>query len=164
MREAPKLDRLDFKILAYLQQYGRVTNVVLADAIGLSASPCLLRVRRLERSGYITGYGAQLSLAKLGNSLTVYTEVTLSDHRHENFVRFEAAAQRIPEIVECHNVSGGYDYIMKVVTKNVARYQELIEDMLEGGLGIKLYHSYIVLRTPITHRAEPVAKIFGVNA
>lgn len=164
MRVEPKLDRLDFKILAHLQRNGRVTNVDLADAVGLSASPCLHRVRRLETSGYIIGYGAQLCLAKFGSSLTVFTEVTLADHDLEDFVRFEEAARKIPEIVECHVVSGGYDYIMKVVTKNVARYQVLIEGMLEGGLGIDQYFSYIVLRSPIILREEPVDRIFGSTA
>ncbi|MGT2515371.1 Lrp/AsnC family transcriptional regulator [Sphingomonas panni] len=127
MTSAPKLDRLDFRILAQLQRNGRITNVDLADAVGLSPSPCLSRVKRLEKAGYITGYGAHVALAKLGETLTVFTEVTLKDHRTGDFSRFEQRARNVPEIVECHLVSGGYDYLIKFITRNVSQYQELIE-------------------------------------
>ncbi|MBB6559306.1 DNA-binding Lrp family transcriptional regulator [Acidovorax soli] len=110
MTEAFKIDRLDLRILAQLQKNGRMTNVDLADAVGLSPSPCLIRVKRLEHAGYIAGYGAQLRLEKLGDTLTVFTEVTLSDHRREDFSRFEAAIREVDEVLECHLVSGGYDY------------------------------------------------------
>src|SRR6185295_8994748 len=106
-----KLDRLDLRILSQLQKNGRITNVDLAEAVGLSPSPCLIRVKRLEQAGYIAGYGAQLRLEKLGDTLTVFTEVTLSDHHREDFVRFEAAIREVDEILECHLVSGGYDYL-----------------------------------------------------
>src|SRR5438128_884029 len=100
MITAPKLDRIDLKILAQLQQSGRITNVELADAVGLSPSPCLTRVKRLEQSGYITGYGAQINLKKLGEFLTVFTEVTLQDHRTTDFQRFESKVRNIDEIIE----------------------------------------------------------------
>jgi DNA-binding Lrp family transcriptional regulator len=87
-----KLDRIDLKILAKLQQAGRVTNVELADAVGLSPSPCLTRVKRLEQAGYITGYGAHLNLGKLGEFLTVFTEVTLSEHRRGDFRALKAGS------------------------------------------------------------------------
>src|SRR5438874_6640217 len=116
MPEALKVDRLDLRILAQLQKNGRMTNVDLADAVGLSPSPCLTRVKRLEQAGYITGYGAQLQLRKLGEVLLVFTEMTLSDHRRDDFARFEAAIRNVPEIIECHLVSGGYDYLLKFVT------------------------------------------------
>src|SRR6266581_3675838 len=102
MSIAPKLDRIDLKILAQLQKSGRITNVELADAVGLSPSPCLTRVKRLEQAGYITGYGAQINLKKLGDVLLVFTEMTLSDHRRDDFARFEAAIRNVPEIIECH--------------------------------------------------------------
>jgi DNA-binding Lrp family transcriptional regulator len=130
MTAPAKLDRIDLKILAELQKNGRITNVDLADAVGLSPSPCLTRVKRLEQAGYITGYGAQLQLRKLGDVLLVFTEMTLSDHRRDDFVRFEAAIRNVPEIIECHLVSGGYDYLLKFVTKGVNHYQSVIESML----------------------------------
>ena len=109
MPEAFKLDRIDLRILAQLQKNGRMTNVDLADAVGLSPSPCLIRVKRLEQAGYIAGYGAHLRLEKLGDTLTVFTEVTLADHHREDFIRFETAIREVDEILECHLVSGGYD-------------------------------------------------------
>lgn len=121
---SPKLDRIDLRILSHLQKFGRVTNVELADAVGLSASPCLVRVRRLEKAGYITGYGAHIQMQKLGDVQLIFTEVTLSDHRAVNFSRFEGAIRKVDEIVECHLVSGGYDYLLKFMTGSVAQYQE----------------------------------------
>ena len=91
MSEVFKLDRLDLRILTQLQKNARMTNVDLADAVSLSPSPCLIRVKRLEQAGYIAGYGAHLRLEKLGDTLTVFTEVTLNDHHREDFVRFETA-------------------------------------------------------------------------
>ena len=114
MPDAIKLDRLDLRILAQLQKNGRITNVDLADAVSLSPSPCLIRVKRLEQAGYISGYGAHLRLEKLGDTLTVFTEVTLSDHHREDFIRFETAIREVDEILECHLVSGGYDYLLRL--------------------------------------------------
>src|ERR1700733_12058291 len=113
----PKLDRIDIRILAHLQKNGRLTNVDLAQAVGLSASPCLMRVKRLEKAGYISGYGAHIQMQKLGDLLVIFTEVTLSDHRATDFARFEGAVRKVDKILECHLVSGGYDYLLKFVTR-----------------------------------------------
>lgn len=155
-----KLDRLDFKILSYLQDHGRVTNVGLADAIGLSASPCLSRLKRLEDAGYIRSYGARVALEKLGDYLTVFTEVTLADHRIADFDRFLARAREIVEIVECHHVSGGYDYFLKVVARSVVHYQQIFESLLESDTGIEKYFSYIVLDSPIMRDVYPIDSLF----
>ena len=128
---APRLDRIDLKILMELQKSGRITNVELADAVGLSPSPCLTRLKRLEKAGYITGYGAIIDLHKLGEYLTVFTELTLTEHRAGDFSRFETRIRKLDEIVECHLVSGGYDYMLKLVTRGVAHYHWVIEGMLE---------------------------------
>ena len=90
----PKLDRIDINILANLQKNSRLTNVELAGAVGLSPSPCLSRVKRLEKSGYIAGSNARLDLSKLVEHITVFTEITLNDHRREDFIIFEAAIRR----------------------------------------------------------------------
>lgn len=160
MTLGPKLDRLDFKILAQLQRNGRVTNVDLADAVGLSPSPCLSRVKRLEKAGYITGYGAHIALAKLGSTLTVFTQVTLKDHRTQDFSKFEQRARNVDEIIECHLVSGGYDYLLKFMTRDVAHYQGVIEEILEGGFGIEKYFSFIVIKSPIIKRYDPIETLF----
>lgn len=156
-----KLDRIDLKILAELQKQGRITNVELADAVGLSPSPCLTRVKRLEAAGYITGYSAQLELKKLGDVLTVFTQVTLSDHRSDDFARFEAAVRGIGEIVECHLVSGGHDYLLKFITNGVNHYQSVIEMMLERNIGIEKYFSYIVIKTSFVKTHYPIERLFG---
>lgn len=153
----PKLDRIDLRILAHLQTHGRITNVDLAEVVGLSASPCLMRVKRLEKAGYITGYGAHVQLQRLGNTLTVFTEVTLSDHRIMDFTKFEAAVRKIDEVVECHLVSGGYDYLLKFITKSVQDYQDIIERLLGLQVGIEKYFSYIVIKTVFTKSFVPVS-------
>lgn len=161
MIPGPKLDRIDLKILAQLQRAGRITNVELADAVGLSPSPCLTRVKRLEKAGYITGYGAQVNLSKLGDFLTVFTEVTLTEHRSGDFSRFETRIRKIDEIVECHLVSGGYDYLLKFVARGVAHYQSIIEGMLEGDYGIEKYFSYVVIKSPFIKHHYPIQHLFG---
>jgi DNA-binding Lrp family transcriptional regulator len=157
-----RLDRIDMKILVALQDQGRMTNVVLADAVGLSPSPCLLRVKRLEQAGYISGYGATINLQKLGETITVFTEITLADHTKEYFIRFETALKRIDEVVECHMVSGGYDYLVKFVTRGLTHYQSLIETMLERNLGISKYFSYVVIKSPIQKPGYPLPTLFDV--
>ena len=133
-----------------------MTNANLADAVGLSASPCLQRVKRLESAGYITGYGAQINLAKLTESITVFTEITLIDHRKEDFVRFEANLRNVDELMECHLVSGGYDYLLRFVSRNINHYQERMENLLERNIGIEKYFSYIVLKSPIVKNVLPL--------
>lgn len=157
---APKLDRIDLSILAHLQRHGRISNVDLADAVGLSASPCLQRTKRLEGAGYIVGYGAQVNLAKLGEVVMVFTEMTLNDHRRTDFARFEAAIATIDEVVECHLVSGGYDYLLKFVTRGISHYQTVIEAMLDRDLGIEKYFSYIVIKSPVVKTGLPLKLLF----
>lgn len=156
----PKLDRIDLKILANLQRSGRISNVELSDAVGLSPSPCLTRVKRLETAGYITGYGAHVNLNKLGEFLTIFTEVTLAEHRRGDFSRFETKISRVDEILECHLVSGGYDYLLKFVARGVSHYQELIEDMLESDYGIEKYFSYVVIKSPFVKHHYPIQNLF----
>ncbi|WP_343548576.1 Lrp/AsnC family transcriptional regulator [Ralstonia sp.] len=158
---ALKLDRIDIRILSHLQRNGRITNVDLADAVGLSASPCLIRVKRLEKAGYITGYGAQLQLEKLGDTQMVFTQVTLSDHRREDFSNFEAAVRNIDEVVECHLVSGGFDYLLKFVTRSVAHYHSIAEDVLRQDVNIDKYFSYIVIKSPINKSHYPIEQLFN---
>jgi DNA-binding Lrp family transcriptional regulator len=158
-----KLDRIDLRILSQLQKQGRITNVELADAVGLSPSPCLVRVKRLEKAGYIAGYGARIQLQKLGDVQIVFTEVTLADHRREDFAKFEAAIRPVDEIVECHFASGGYDYLLKFVTRSVGHYQSVIEDLLERDIGIEKYFSYIIIKTTFVKSEYPLESLFKKN-
>jgi DNA-binding Lrp family transcriptional regulator len=158
-----KLDRIDISILAQLQRNCRITNVNLANAVSLSPSPCLLRVRRLEEAGYITSYNARIDLAKLGETITVFTEVTLSDHHREDFANFEAEIRKIDEVIECHLISGGHDYLLKFLTRGVAHYQSIMENILERDIGVAKYFSYIVIKSPIEKLHYPLTKLFPTD-
>jgi DNA-binding Lrp family transcriptional regulator len=160
----PKLDRIDINILVQLQKDGRATNVNLAEAVGLSPSPCLQRVKRLEAAGYITGYGAHLNLAKLTDSVTVFTEVTLSDHRREDFIKFEANIRTVDELMECHLVSGGYDYLLRFLVRSISHYQATMESLLERNIGIEKYFSYIVIKSPFVKTELPLRKLLAAES
>jgi DNA-binding Lrp family transcriptional regulator len=160
MPEPLKLDRIDVNILAHLQRNGRITNVELAEAVSLSPSPCLIRVKRLEKAGYIIGYNAHVDIAKLGETVTVFTQVTLTDHHLEDFARFEAGIRKVDEVIECHLISGGYDYLLKFMTRGIAHYQTLIENILESNIGITKYFSYIVIKSPFIKTHCPIEKLF----
>ncbi|HWQ10868.1 MAG TPA: Lrp/AsnC family transcriptional regulator [Holophaga sp.] len=156
MQKTPKLDQIDVRILAELQRNGRMGNNDLAYAVGLSASPCLQRVRRLEAAGYITGYHAQLNLFKFCEPQVVFTQITLNNHHREDFLRFENALREMDEVLEVHLVSGGFDYLVKFVTSGISEYQTLIDELLGQDLGINKYFSFIVLKSPIIKHEYPL--------
>ena len=112
-----------------------------------------------NQAGYIVGYGARLNLAKLTESVTVFTEVTLADHRRADFVKFEANIRNVEEVLECHLVSGGYDYLLRFLCRSITTYQELMESLLERNIGIEKYFSYIVIKSPILKHALPIRKL-----
>lgn len=157
-----KLDRIDIKILAELQKDGRITNVELAGLVNLSPSPCLMRVKKLQAEGYITGYSAQVNIAKLGQTLIVFTEVTLKNHRQIDFARFLAAIEKVDSVVECHLVSGGYDYLLKFVTAGISEYQAIMERLTDMDIGIDKYFSFVVLKSPIVKSHMPLKSLFPV--
>ncbi|MDC0610256.1 Lrp/AsnC family transcriptional regulator [Vibrio sp.] len=154
-----RLDRIDINILTQLQKNGRMTNVKLADAVGLSASPCLQRVKRLERCGYIQNYKAFLNLSKITEFVTVYTEVYINGHKREDFIKFEKSMKNIDEVMECHLISGGYDYLVRFVTRNIAHYQEVIERLVDSDIGISKYFSYIVIKSPVIKDDMPLQRL-----
>jgi len=162
--DAVSIDQFDLKILAHLQREGRCSNVELANAIGLSQTPCLARTKRLQQLGVIRGYGAHIALEKLGSHVIVFSEVTISSHRRHDFRKFEEAAAEHREIVECYNVSGGYDYLLKVVAPSVARFQELMERLLQDDIGIEKFNSRIVLRQPFDKRSYPLSLIAAAKS
>jgi len=159
MSSAVPFDRFDLKILVHLQREGRCSNVDLAASLGLSPSPCLLRTKRLQECGLIRGYGADIALEKLGDHVTVFSEVTISSHRPHDFRKFEQAASKYEEIVEWYNVSGGYDYLLKIVAPGVGYFQALMEKMLEDDIGIERFASRVVLRQSLERRGYPLGII-----
>ncbi|PSC05316.1 AsnC family transcriptional regulator [Alsobacter soli] len=156
-----KLDQIDVKILAELQKNGRITNVELASLVNLSPSPCLIRVRKLQDEGYITGYSAIVNVAKLGQALTVFTEVTLKNHRQIDFARFVATVEKLDAVMECHLISGGYDYLVKFVTGSIAEYQSIMERLIDQDVGIEKYFSFVVLKSPVVKNHVPLANLFN---
>jgi len=157
---AMKLDRIDIRILHELQKNGRITNVELAELVHLSPSPCLMRVKKLQQAGYITGYSAQINLAKLGASITILTEITLKNHRQIDFARFLQAIEKVDEVIECHLISGGYDYMLKFVTGSVSDYQSIMERLTDMDIGIDKYFSYVVLKSPFVKPHLPLNTLF----
>jgi len=154
-----RLDRIDINILARLQKDAKITDIMLAEAVGLSPSPCLQRVKRLEKAGYIESYRARIRVSKLLEAVTVFTEITRSDHRREDFIKFERAIRQYEFLEECHLVSGGYDYLVKFVTRSVSHYQEVIESVLESNIGVEKYFSYIVIKTVLDNDFVPLTAL-----
>ena len=152
-----RLDRLDLKILATLQRAGRITNLELAETIGLSATPCLQRVRRLETAGYIRSYGAELDIDRLCTNIVVFTEITLRNHSREDFLRFEKTVQGIPQILNAYLVSGGYDYLVQFIARNILDYQAVVESLLDLDLGIEKYFSYVAIKQVKRSQGYPIA-------
>ncbi|RWR28183.1 Lrp/AsnC family transcriptional regulator [Sinirhodobacter populi] len=145
--KALSLDKIDIRILERLQANGRMTNQELADAVGLSASPCLNRVRRLERAGIITGYNAQIALSKVCRHVDVIAAVTLKAHAPEDFEVFEKMVISMHFVTECTKVSGPIDYLVHFVCPDISAYQMLSDDLLIMGPKIANLSSYMVLKT-----------------
>ncbi|HET8729207.1 MAG TPA: Lrp/AsnC family transcriptional regulator [Alphaproteobacteria bacterium] len=141
-----RLDARDLKILMELQAEGRITNQRLADRVSLSPSACLERVRRLEAGGLIRGYRAVVALDKVLRGSTVFVEVTLKRHESGDFKRFERKILDTPEVVECHAIGGGIDYLLKVVATDIAHYQDIMEELLGADIGIGTYFTYVVTK------------------
>ena|SRR5579864_1755693 len=154
MRHDCPMDRYDRKILDLLQKDGRLTNLELAEKIGLSPSPCLRRVRALEESGIIHGYHALLDAQKLGLTLTALVYISMDRHTPERFAHFEARIRALPEILECLLITGqDADYQIKAVVRDMQAFQHLLLDQITRIDGVTGVHSSFVLRRVIDHTA-----------
>ena len=156
-----KLDAIDLRILQAVQQDGRITKLALADRVGLSATPCWVRLKRLEDAGIIAGYHARLALRRIAPFASVIVQVTLANHRQADFDRFEQAMAARPEVVACWAVGGGVDYMLKVVARDIDAYQRLVDQLLADQIGIERYYSYIVTRTLKEDAPPPLALLAG---
>ncbi|MBA3592464.1 MAG: Lrp/AsnC ligand binding domain-containing protein [Pseudomonadota bacterium] len=139
------IDRIDLKILGLLQQDGRMANLKLAEAVALSPTAVLARVQRLTRDGYILGYEARLNPLKLGASMTVFVEVLLDRTTPNVFDAFKAAVQVYPEIMECHMVAGGFDYLLKTRMADMAAYRQFAGTALWQLPGVRETRTYAVM-------------------
>jgi Lrp/AsnC family transcriptional regulator, leucine-responsive regulatory protein len=140
------LDKIDLKILNALQIDGRISNLKLAEAVALSPTAVLARTQRLQREGYILGYEARLNPAKLGRGLMVFVEVLLERTTPQVFEEFKAAAQARPEILECHMVAGGFDYLLKTRVRDMAAYREFAGNALWQLPGVRETRTYAVMQ------------------
>lgn len=155
------LDDFDTKIIAALQKDGRLTNVELAERIGLSPSPCLRRVKRLEHDGYIGAYRAVLDRNRVGLGFTVFVGVRLEAHANDRAGSFEDSVLEMSEVIACHMVSGTVDYLLEVVVPDLAHYQKFLVDRLLALPIVREVQSSIAINTlkagaplPLHHLAQ----------
>lgn len=139
------LDKISKKILEELQNDGRISNVDLSGRVNLSPAACLERVRKLHEAGYILGYTAQLNPQLLDVSLLVFIEVVLERTTPEVFDLFKASVRTIPEVLECHLVAGGFDYLVKARVKDMNAYREFLGKALLQLKGVRETHTYAVM-------------------
>ncbi|MBU1311692.1 Lrp/AsnC ligand binding domain-containing protein [Rheinheimera muenzenbergensis] len=149
------LDRIDISILDTLQRDGRIANVDLAKKVNLSASPCIDRVKRLEKEGYIEGYGARLNAAKMGLGTAAFIQVTLDRTTSEVFDQFRDAVVQIPQVAECHMVAGGFDYLLKLRLPNMDAYRSILA-MIVDLPGVAQTHTYVVIEQVKSDNGLPV--------
>ena len=148
-----ELDAIGRKILHALSHDGRISNIELAERVGLSPSACLRRVQELERSGVITGYRASIDHSKIGTSFVAYVTVGLSTHTKEAQVAFEAAMAIAPEVRECHNVTGAIEYLLRVETSDLAAYKHFHAEVLGRQPQVTSITTYVLMDSPKDDRA-----------
>lgn len=141
------LDRIDRHLLAELQKEGRVTNVELAQRVGLTAPPCLRRVRALEEGGVIRGYHADLDASKLGYAITVFAMVSLQSQAEDALRAFEQHIQDLPEVRECHMLNGEIDFVLKIVSEDLQSFQEFLTSKLTPAPNVASVKTSLTIRT-----------------
>jgi Lrp/AsnC family leucine-responsive transcriptional regulator len=151
-----ELDRTDRRILAQLQTDGRISTVDLAERIGLSPTSTSERLRRLQREGYVTGFRAMLDPQRVGLGLLVFVEVSLDKTTPDVFERFAAAVRRAPEVLECHMVAGGFDYLVKTRVADMTAYRRFLGEILLALPGVKETRTYAVMEEVKTDGVLPV--------
>ena len=140
------LDATDIRILSAVQQHGQLSKTRLAALVNLSATPCWARLDRLKAAGYIRGYHADLALERIVDFTQIVVTVSLGSHRKVEFDRFEDHIRNLDEVIHCIATGGGMDYVMTIVTPNLAAFQALMDDMLSADLAIEKYMTYIATR------------------
>ena len=153
---AAAIDKIDARILRALQADGRISNLKLAETVHLSPTAVLERVKRLTRDGYILGYEARLNPAKLGAGMLVFVEILLDRTVHDVMDTFKAAVQVRPEILECHLVAGGFDYLLKTRVADMAAYREFIGSVIWTLPGVRETRTYAVMEEVKNTTALPV--------
>lgn len=142
-----KLDKIDRKILEILQSDGRITNAQLSKEIGLSPAPTLERVKKLENSGVIKSYHAKLDTEKINLGVSTFVMVTLKAHNKGNIEQFIKAINEIPEIIECHHITGSGDFVLKVISQDIPSYQQLMLEKVSEIEVVDNMQSLVILST-----------------
>ncbi len=148
-----KIDQIDDRILQVLSEAGRIPNTELAERVGLSPSACLRRVQALERTGIIRGYRAVLDSVQLGRGFTAYITVGLNDHTTASQDAFERAISKAPEVVECHNITGSVEYLLRVEVANLAAYKTFHAETLGRLPQVNALTTLVVMASPKDLRA-----------
>ena len=150
------IDQLDKSILRELQRDGRISNVRLAEAVGLSEAACLRRVRGLEEEGYITGYAALVNPARVGLPGNVFVEITLHQEQQRDLDAFEAAVRGVPEVMECYLLTGQYDYLLRVVVEDLEDFERIHRESITSLPGVSRVQTSFALRTVTKGRSLPI--------
>lgn len=151
-----ELDKKDLAILCALQRDGRQSVTDLAASVGLSDTPCLRRIRRLEQEGYISGYTAQLDPRKAGFEVIVYASLRLSENSFSAAERFEQAVELLPEVMECSVITGGHDYLLKIVARDLLAYERFVKKSLGSLPYVAAIESTVVLKQTFSRSALPL--------
>ena len=152
------LDSIDFAIMEALQSNGRLPVVELAKRINLSPTPCTLRMRKLEQDGVISGYHARLNPAVLGQALLVFVTVTLKATDEATLKTFNAAVKPVRQILECHMVGGGFDYLIKIRVRDMAEYRDILGGVIGALPMVEGTHSYFVMEEVKENPLLPIPK------
>ena len=151
-----KIDNIDRKILRMLQENSKITNAYLSKQIGLSPAPTLERVRKLEKQGIISGYHAQLNLSKIGLGVSTFVLVSLKEHNKKNINIFLDKINKVKNVIECHHITGTGDFMLKVVSENIASYQKLMLDKVSEIEATDSLQSMVILSTFKDNKVMPL--------
>ncbi len=156
MGHSHKLDEIDRKILEILQSRAKITNAKLSEEIGLSPAPTLERVKKLEQMGIITSYHAKLDPERIGLGVTTFVLASLIGHNKANIEGFIQEIQKIPEVIECHHITGAGDFILKIIAKDISSYQKLMLEKVSEIKEVDNMQSMVVLSTFKDSKVLPV--------
>ena len=151
-----KLDVIDHKLLEILQSNGKITNAQLSKEIGLSPAPTLERVKKLENTGIIESYHAQIDREKVGLGVMTFVQVTLSGHRKSITEAFVKTIEKVPEIIECHHVTGSCDFLLKVIARDITSYQTLIMETINEIEVVASTQTMVILSTFKNSKVLPI--------
>jgi DNA-binding Lrp family transcriptional regulator len=150
------LDAIDLKLLAELQADGRITNVDLATKVGLTAPPCLRRMRALEQSGTIKSYHADIDAGSLGYTITVFAMVSLKSQAEDDLKAFEQHVRALPDVRECHMLNGEIDFILKIVARDLQSFQEFLTSQLTSAPNVSSVKTSLTIRTAKDEPGVPI--------